>query len=231
MSTVRKIVAGAVSKTTIKSQVWLGFGLILAILLVLSMGAFGVFSQLNHGINDLTENVQPVVLTAQNLETELEAASNALGFFLLTKEQVYKNRYSQHLEMALGLVDKLAAYQFVIEHDEYNLDVSIASGDLAKLSAYRERMLELTASELANVPAQQLASQKLNPMAQQLQSNISQMISSDYDEDNADGSRDEFRQVLYDLRYYNVQLSSELRTFLAFRSDVNVENMRSIWTS
>ena len=29
----------------------------------------------------------------------MEAASNALGFFLLTKEQVYKNRYSQHHEM------------------------------------------------------------------------------------------------------------------------------------
>jgi len=223
------ILSRTFAKTTIKSQIWLGFGLFLAILLFVSLSTLSVFGQLNKGISDVTENIQPVVLTAQNLETELEAASNALGFFLLTKEEIYQKRYSQHLGKAMSLVDELAAYDFVLANEQYNIDVVTVHDDLQQLADYRDRMLTLAADDMANVPAQQIASQKLNPLAQQLQSMISQMITSDYEEDNSDSSRDEFRQVIYDLRYYNVQLSSELRTFLAFRSNANVENMRAIW--
>ncbi|MDH3762381.1 MAG: HAMP domain-containing methyl-accepting chemotaxis protein [Gammaproteobacteria bacterium] len=217
------------AKTTIKSQIWLGFGLLLAILLFVSLSTLKVFAQLDKGISEVTESIQPVVLGAQNLETELEAASNALGFFLLTKETIYRNRYSQHLGTAISLVDQLAAYDFVLANEQYKVDVAMVHSDLQQLAAYRDRMLALGASDVDNIPAQQIASQKLNPMAQQLQSMISQMINSDYEEDNSDGSRDEFRQVIYDLRYYNVQMSSELRTFLAFRSTSSVENMRAIW--
>ena len=223
-------VIGRLTKAvTIKSQIWVGFGLFLAIMLLLAMITLNVFGQLNRGIIDVTEKVQPVVLTAQNLEIELKAASNALGFYLLTREAVYKNRYSQHLTRALGLTDELAAYDFVTANEQYQIDVVSVQNDLARLAEYKEKMLKFAASDLDNVPAQRMASEVLNPMAQQLQSMISQMITSDYDEDNSDGSRDEYRQAIYDLRYYNVQLSSELRTFLAFRADANVENINAIW--
>ncbi len=175
------------AKTTIKSQIWLGFGLLLTILLFVSLSTLSVFGQLNKGISEVSENIQPVVLSAQNLETELEAASNALGFFLLTKEDIYRNRYSQHLAAATSLVNQLAAYEFVLANEQYKIDVDTVQNDLQELAAYRERMLKLGASDMDNVPAQQIASQKLNPMAQQLQSMISQMIISDYEEDNADG--------------------------------------------
>ena len=222
-------ISGLFARSTIKSQIWIGFGLFLAILLFVSLSTLNVFGHLNRGVSEVTEDIQPVVLTAQNLETELEAASNALGFFLLTKEQIYKNRYTQHLETATFLIDELGNYPFVLDNPQYRVDVDRVKVDLETLAGYRDRMLALGASDVDNLPAQQIASQTLNPMAQQLQSMISQMITSDYDEDNSDGARDEFRQVIYDLRYYNVQLSGELRTFLAFRSAANVENMRAIW--
>ena len=227
--TVSNFISGLFARCTIKSQIWIGFGLFLAILVFVSISTLNVFGQLNRGVSEVTEDIQPVVLTSQNLETELEAASNALGFFLLTKEQVYKNRYAQHLQRAATLLEELGAYPFVLENPQYSIDVDTIRADLESLAGYRDRMLALGASDMENVPAQQIASQTLNPMAQQLQSMISQMITSDYEEDNYDGARDEFRQVIYDLRYYNVQLSSELRTFLAFRSTANVENMRAIW--
>ena len=227
--TARDFMSGLFARTTIKSQIWIGFGLFLAILLFLSLSTLSVFGQINRGVGEVTEDIQPVVLTAQNLATELEAASNALGFFLLTKEEFYKNRYAQHLERAGGLVDELGAYEFVINSPQYSVDVDLIKSDLATLAGYRERMLILGASDIENIPAQRMASQTLNPMAQELQSMISQMITSDYEEDNSDGMRDEFRQVIYDLRYYNVQLSGELRTFLAFRSNANIENIRAIW--
>ena len=215
-------------KRTIKNQIWIGFGLILAILLFVSLSMLNVFLHLNHGISEVTEKTQPVVITTQKLELELEAASNSLGFYLLTREENYKNSYIQHLDAAKNLSLQLIAFDAVSENQVYRSLIEQVQQNLLKLESYKGQMLELASNNLKNMPAQQIASEKLNPMAQSLQSMISQMILSDYDEENYDGERDEYRQVIYDLRYYNLQIVSELRTFLAFRSADSTKNMTAI---
>jgi len=214
--------------TSIRNRIWFGFGLILAILIFVSASTLSRFVHLNDGISDVTEQIQPVVLTAQNLETKLEAASSALGFYLLTKEEAYKASYFLHLGTANNLANQLKEYPFVADNEEHRVVVENVSKDLGALSAYKDRMVKLVSSDTENIPALKISVEKSNPLAQQIQAMISQMIGSDYDEDNADGSRNEYRQALYDLRYYNSQLLGELRTFLAFRSNVNVENMKSV---
>ena len=78
--------------TTLKIRIWFGFGLILGILLFVSLGTLGRFNTLQHGISEVAEEIQPVVLAAQSLGIELEAANNALGFYLLTEEDQYKKQ-------------------------------------------------------------------------------------------------------------------------------------------
>lgn len=214
--------------TSIRNRIWFGFGLILAILIFVSASTLSRFVNLSDGISDVTEQIQPVVLTAQNLETKLEAASSALGFYLLTKEEAYKASYFLHLGTAGNLINELAAFDFVTNNDEYSSVVAGVQKNLTTLAGYKDRMVELVGSDMKNIPAQRISGEKLNPQAQQLQSMISQMIGSDFEEDNSGSVRDAFRQALYDLRYYNVQIASELRTFLAFRADVNIQNMAAI---
>jgi methyl-accepting chemotaxis protein len=216
------------SKRSIKNQVWFGFGLMLAILIFMSLSTLNVFTKLNQGINEVTEKIQPVVITAQNLELALKATNSSLGYYLLTREDSYKDSYIDHLNRAKELTSQLTGYQVVSDHQAYNKSIELVEVDLVKLESYRDQMIELANNDLKNMPAQQIASEKLNPMAQTLQSMISQMIISDYDEENVDGERDEYRQTMYDLRYYNVQIASELRTFLAFRSNSNIQNLNAI---
>lgn len=213
---------------SIKSQIWFGFGLILAILLFVSLSTLSVFKNLNRGISEVTEKIQPVVIAAQNLEFELEATSNSLGFFLLTKEEAYQKGYVNHLGSAKRLADEMTEYEFVSVNESYKEIIEEVQSDLVELAKYQNQMTELANDSLKNTPAQLIASERLNPAAQTVQSVISQMILSDYDEDNVDGERDEYRQALYDLRYYNVQLIGEFRTFLAFRSNDNVLNIKAI---
>lgn len=215
-------------KTTIKGQILFGFGSILAILLIISLSTLSVFTELNDGISTVTEKIQPVVLEAQSLEKDIEAASNALGFYLLTKEDTYRERYLETLDKVIVLANDLASQKFVIENRLHLGEIENIQNDLANLAAYRDRILSLAENNLENMPAQKIASEKLNPMAQQLQGMISQMVNSDYDEDNSDGYRDEYRQTIYDLRYYNLQLTNELRTFLAFRTIATVQNMEAV---
>ncbi len=219
---------GAVAGFGIRHRIWLGFALLLIILLLFSLAAMTVFRELKQGINAVTDKLQPVVMTTQGLQTELESASSALGYYLLTREATYRDGFERHLANARSSADRLRTFDFIAAREEFRNEVAALQSDLQRLADYQQRVLALVASDLENVPAQRIASESLNPMARELQASISQMILSDYEEDNSDASRDEFRQALYDLRYYNVQLVSELRTFLAFRSDVNVQNLGAI---
>lgn len=217
-----------IGNSSIRNRILFGFGLIIGVLLIVSLSTLSRFVHLSNGISDVTEEIQPVVLTAQNLETRLEAIGNALGFYLLTKNNGYKEDYFSSLDQASELTKQLSSYNFVTKDDMYRQEVEKVSADLQKLSIYRKLMVELANDDTKNIPAQKISGEKLNPMAQQLQSIISQMIDSDFEEDNENGKRDEFRRAIYDLRYYNVQIASELRTFLAFRADVNIQNMAAI---
>ena len=217
-----------IGNSSIKSRIWLGFILILLVLIFVSLSTLSRFVHLSSGISEVTEQVQPVVLTAQNLETRLEATSSALGFYLLTKNNEYKDAYFAGLDKSLELANQLIGFGFVANNEKYRSVVEATSADLQKLSVYKKRMVELVDSDVENIPALKISVERSNPLAQQIQAMISQMIGSDYEEDNANGQRNEYRKALYDLRYYNSQLLGELRTFLAFRSDVNVENMKSV---
>lgn len=214
--------------SSIRNRILFGFGLILAVLIFVSLSTLSRFVNVSNGVRDVTEEIQPVVLASQNLDTELESIGNALGFYLLTREDKYKEEYLTSLEQASVLVKQMSAFSFVTNNESYRSEVEKVSADLQKLSIYKKRMITLVNNDTINVPAQKMAGEQLNPMAQQLQSMISQMIGSDYEEDNDEGQRDEFRAAIYDLRYYNVQIASELRTFLAFRSDDNIQNMTAI---
>lgn len=217
-----------IDSSSIRVRIMFGFGMIIAILLAVSLSTLSRFVHLSNGINDVTEDIQPVVLTAQNLETSLESAGNSLGFYLLTKSDDYKDAYFSHLEKSTKLASKLSAFSFVADNNNYSTRVDTVATDLQKLTIYKKRMVELVNSDVENTPGLKISVERSNPLAQQLQALISQMIDSDLEEDNEDGKRSEYRKALYDLRYYNAQLLGELRTFLAFRAAVNVNNMQSV---
>jgi len=216
------------SISSIRNRIWLGFALILLILLFTSLNTFRQLNHLNTGISQVTNNIQPVVLTAQNIEARLEATSNMLGFYLLTKEDNYRENFLTQLSAVLNEMKKLSQYPLVTENKDYLNIVTEVQNDINTLTSYRDKMIALVGDPMKNSPAQKLAAQNLNPAARKLQSMMDLMIDSDYEEDNEDGSRDEFRRTLYDLRFYNIKITSELRNYMAFRSQSNLQNMHDI---
>lgn len=214
--------------TTIKQRIWFGFGLILVVLAAVSVTTYFRFNQLGAGINQVTETIQPAVLTAQNLTFELESSNYALGFYILTKEDAYKDKYLEMLSSAQATLDELRGYDYIRNNSDLSSEVESVAERVSTLFGYKDRVIELVNNDALNIPAMALAGEKTNPLAQQMQGMLSQMITSEWEENNSDGSRSEFRQALYDLRYYNAQLLGELRTYLAFRADINIENTQAM---
>jgi methyl-accepting chemotaxis protein len=214
--------------TTIKQRIWLGFALILVVLTALSVGTYFKFNILGSGINRVTETIQPAVLTSQNLAFQLESSNYALGFYILTKEDSYKDKYFSLLDDSQASLEKLGSYDYIRNNEAMTSEIQSLGSRLDTLMGFKDRVVELVNNDALNIPAMALAGEKLNPLAQQMQSMVSEMILSEWGEDNTDESRSEYRQALYDLRYYNAQLVGELRTYLAFRADINIDNMKSM---
>jgi methyl-accepting chemotaxis protein len=216
------------SNTTIKQRIWFGFSLLLVILITVSLSTLLQFATLSSGINKLTDKIQPAVMSSQSLSFHLESASHALGFYMLTREPQYKDKYSASMLKAKQTMLSLQGFEYISANATYRSEAQKIAGYIEKLSGYEHHIIELVSNDDLNSPAMQIAGEKLNPMAQQMQGMISQMILSEWGEGNSDEERSEFRQKLYDIRYYNAQLLGELRTFLAFRSDNNIDNMKSL---
>ncbi len=217
-----------VKSTTIKNRIWFGFGLILVVLTAVSLSTLSQFTALSSGINAVTEKIQPAVLTSQNLAFELESANNSLGFYMLTKDEQYKESYFRSLNEAASTIKALQAHEYISANDKYRSEVEVIVADITMLSSFKDQVVDLVTNDIRNIPAMRLAGEKLNPMAQQMQGMLSQMILSEWGEENIDDERSELRQTIYDLRYYNAQLVGELRTFLAFRDKINITNMNSM---
>ncbi len=214
--------------TTIKQRVWFGFGLILVILAVVSVSTLSQFNSLSTGINKVTEKIQPAVLSAQNLAFQLESTNSSLALYMLTREDSYIEKYDQSMQEANLVLQALQSEEYISSNKNYLVAVETIAEHIGKLASYKNRIVELVSNDAMNIPAMAIAGEKLNPMARSIQGMISQMIVSEWDEDNSEEARSEFRQALYNTRYYNAQLIGELRTFLAFRTEVNITNMSAM---
>ena len=217
-----------VNNSSIKQRIWFGFGLILITLAIASSSILSQVSTLGSGVNRVTEKIQPAVLLSQQLAFQLESANGSVGFYMLTGENQYKEQYIESMNRAIATMDSLRTREHITNNREYLSQVDVIAEFINQMSGYQSRVIELVTNDSLNIPAIAISSEKLNPIAQQLQGMISQMILSEWDEDNSDESRNEFRQNLYDIRYYNLQLLGELRTFLAFRADGNFTNLSAI---
>ena len=94
MSQVKK----AFCRLSITQRLWAGFGLMLVLLSVVVTQTLLSLSVTEHKVNVVTKEIQPVLIASMALNTKLKEASNAMGFFLLTKEEVHKQEYLARLE-------------------------------------------------------------------------------------------------------------------------------------
>jgi methyl-accepting chemotaxis protein len=211
-------------RASIKNQVGFVFGLMLTILIVMPLRTLNVDIQLNQGVNKVTEKTQPVVIKTQNIELELEGTSSSLGYYLLTREDRHKDNDIDHLKRAKKLADQLADSQIVSANSSYSDILELVKKNLIRLESYQDLMIEMPNNDLKNIPAQQIASEQLNSMFQSWQSIISQMLIADYDEDNVDGVSDEYPMIINGLRYYNVQIVSEINQDIIDISEIVDEN-------
>ncbi len=201
----------------------IGFILPAAIMTYAGISIVQGFNKLEETLKEGHQDNKITIDYLNKLDYNLENSSQSLGFYLLSKEEIYK---AQFIEASENLTKYSRSMQADITpqyYTEHKLDTLVAS--LNKISAYKDQLLMLATNDGENFPAMRYAGEHVNPIMRTVTQLIELMIESESSEE-ASEERKALLMDINDIRItWNKQLS-ELRSYLAFRSNASVENIK-----
>ncbi|GMR07670.1 MAG: hypothetical protein BMS9Abin26_0673 [Gammaproteobacteria bacterium] len=206
------------SRFPVKHKIWGGFGMILAIVAIGAVIVIQGQRNTKSTIESVIQKTLPIAMMSMKLNRSLTQASEALGYYLLSKEERYKDSSSQELRNARNLLGKIK--EMAASNDDITIQETLAriEKDIEKYHQYHLRLLTLASSDAENYPALKYAAQNINPLSQQMLQIMSEMIQSELDED-ANEKRKQIMNDLGDLRYTWSNVMNGMRAFLAFRTE------------
>ena len=208
----------------INHKIWLGFTLVLAVLVVVSTLTLVRLSGVQAQVSEVIESRQPTVFLTKGLTIELQQAASLLGFYLLSTEEEYKERYLNGQSRVRELLDKLKSLPNLINDRQSLEQLEGIEAEIEQFRALETELFEAAVSYEKNFPGIAYANANINPINRLMVQLTSQMILSEMEE-VPDESRRELLGAIADLRYVWSNVMNGIRGYLAFRSDSVLKDM------
>jgi len=199
--------------------------LILLVIAALGLNSVNSLSIVKEKVDVVVEQYQPAVSQAMLLSELLRKTSNALGFYLLTKEEIHKQAYIDGQQSLLSGLSRLQEQAAISDHVEMHKLVADTTQNINRFRDYQARMFELASNNSINTPAITFASKNINPKFKVMTQLLSLMAFSEQDEPLS-MERKQMLQQINELRLTWSSMNNELRLFLAFRSQVTRKNLK-----
>ncbi len=214
-----------ISNLSIRSKVWGGFGILLALILAVSTVSWRSLFQTESQFSWVVKEVQPLMLASQSLSRALAQASAALGFYLLEQQDASRVTYGKSLERVDAAMSDLS--ELAAEQEDADLVDQVAQlGTRVKhFTAYRERMIALSEDRMSNMAGLHYAAEHLNPVSQEMLQISSEMLSSEFDEEANVDRRALFNNI-HELRYAWANIMNGIRAYIAFRGKRSLQEIK-----
>jgi methyl-accepting chemotaxis protein len=212
------------SAISITHKLWGGFALMLLILAVVVSNTLVSLADTQDKVNAVTQKIQPTLMASIALKDTLKESSNALGFYMMTKEPVHKDAYLKYLGQLDGAVQALKERTADTQNGETEQLISRIEQRIAKFKSYQERMLELAADVTKNSAALGYSVSNLNPQSQAILQTLAEMLTSEGEED-VSAERRPLYKTIQDLRYTWATLMNNLRMYVFLGNDDAKANM------
>ena len=131
------------SLLNVKQKVFSGFGLMQILIVAVAVSALISLSATETDVVTISDEIQPAVLTASELQYHIERANSSLGFYLLSKEQSHKDSYLESLAKVDVVLGKLQNMPMVQDHPMLKDHVGEIAGGVDQFKQYRDRVLHL----------------------------------------------------------------------------------------
>ncbi|MCW9032359.1 MAG: methyl-accepting chemotaxis protein [Gammaproteobacteria bacterium] len=212
-----------INNLSIRNKIWAGFGFVLVILATVALTAATSLSKTENSVDNVVNQIQPMVLASNELTSSLNETSGALGYYLLSQEESFKRGYLQGLEKAKQNLAKLSSLTQTekTEPEIKELLITIEK-DVNQFASYKERMFELVDNELLNKPGLKISGEEVNPISQQILQLLTQSVLSEMDE-AVSFKRRKVLADFSDMRYAWANVMNGARAFMAFRSKASID--------
>ncbi|PLA75148.1 methyl-accepting chemotaxis protein [Hydrogenovibrio sp. SC-1] len=166
-------------KLTIKQKMRFGFGVIWAVLAVITIQAAVNLYIVREDVKNVVEVKQPIALQANRMMSELEKGMNALGMYLLTTDQDNLTSYQDSIRYSEHILSKL---KHQIAQQNSPEEMAILKGietQLAKLPALIEQVTATQADVEKKFPAYAYFNAEMMPISDQVQQSIKHLLASE----------------------------------------------------
>ena len=215
----------SIRNTSINKIVIGGYLLILTLIPAIIIVVFSNLGNIKKDINQMTDITNPLIIASNELSQTINLSTSNLGFYLLSKEQKYRELY-------LNGLDSLTAQSQVISNllskapDEKSSQLlKQINNDIEQLTSQKNKILKFSTNPSLNMPARRYAAENLNPLSNAVLQNLEQIISSEQEEDIS-AERKKMLSIVYNIRYGWIRFINEIRTFLAVRDNSVIENAK-----
>ncbi|MDQ7017430.1 MAG: methyl-accepting chemotaxis protein [Gammaproteobacteria bacterium] len=213
-----------IKNVSVKYKIWFSFILVLLGLVWQGVNSVNSLSTVQSNINVVVEELQPTMVLSMRLEYQLQAAVSSLALYLLSKEKIHKTEYQDRLhelDMTLNTINSLAIESGNLQEQRFLEELGES---LKTFKSYKEGMLALAEDEASNISAMVYASEHINSRVKEISNVLNQMVRSE-DEEEASEERKQLLLDVSELRYAWSNVVNEIRLFLAFRTQIALDNL------
>ncbi len=213
-----------ISKMLVKHKIWIGFGLILVILLANVALSIRVLDQTRVAMHVLNDKAQPLVIEAQRFNAALGSFSNYISSYLLTHDHAYHQGIKKTRKSALASLERMLSLDRVKESPRLRERIQSMQQRLKAVEKLEARIIDLAQNPLLNEPALAYASETINPRTITVLAALATMVESEKEE-GADEGRVEWASHLHETRYNFQKMMTALRLYITNPSEATRENM------
>ncbi len=225
MSSILQNTPGIFSRFKISHKLWFSFAALVLLLLVVSLTALYSLSSARTKITEVTGVAQPTVILSMELAETLDGANAALGFYLLSKSEHDKTEYLRLLRVLDKQLEKLQRMSNVRTDKDMLERVRMIKKGIDRYQGYRAEMLELASNFNKNQPGIGFSASKMEPVTEEIQESLAQMILAESGEDMSQKRRNLFLDM-NNLRQTWMNIVNATRAFIAFRDTADIKNIR-----
>ncbi len=148
-----------VNRLSIRFKLWMGFGVLLAILLAVSVIGLFALQNSRDAATTMVSEVQPAALAALEVDGALQRATASVGFYLVTREAGYRDAFESDLSSLSGKMDGLRTALARLDRPAQRRQADEVANRIQRLASFKDELLQVAVDPVLNMPAMNITNQ------------------------------------------------------------------------
>ena len=211
---------------SIKQKMFTGFGVLILIMAIIGLKSLVSMQSIKNATRLVVKEQQQAVYQSMLLSTIIEQSMSGLGFYLLSKDSIYKDQYEDNLKKATRILAQLKNIKTIANDPESSVLITKIDSTFRIFQSYHEKMLKLAKHTHNNFPGMRYSAEKINPISQQVLQNMGAILTAEEDRDEGKTNTD-FLILVNNMRYSWTRIMNGVRAYLGFRTDIALDEIKN----